>query len=61
MNGALFTVLLFTEGQDAFGAQLHFKTFDVLMCRKTFSKDSCKKVRYFVRSKKTSKPALELE
>ncbi len=44
MKGALFTVLLFTKGQDAFSAQLHFKTFDVLMCRKTFSKDSWKKL-----------------
>ncbi len=44
MKGALFTVLLFTEGQDACGAQLQFKTCDVLMCRKTFSKYSWKKL-----------------
>ncbi len=44
MKGVLLTVLLFTEVQDAFSAQLHFKTFDVLMCRKTFSKDSWKKL-----------------
>jgi hypothetical protein len=30
MKGALFTVLLFTEGQGTFSAQFHFKTCNVL-------------------------------